>query len=551
MPSPDRDLAGSDLNIATAWEAVADAIPERVALWCGDVRRTWREFDDRAARLCEALGAAGVTVGTKVALALYNGNEYVEAEYAAFKARAVPCNVNYRYVADEIRYVLDNADAEVVFYDASLRDRIAEVRGALPRVRLCVEVGAADDLPEWAVGYEALLAAHAPAARIERHGDDLWFLYTGGTTGMPKAVMWDHRGLFGTMGATFKPLGADVPTSADEAAATALAVAGRDAEVRQLAASPLMHGTAGVSSKATLTHGGLLATLPSHSLDADEVWRCVQDARITMLTIVGDVFSRPLLDALDRAADAGRPYDLSSLRTIVSSGIMWSEQVKQAMLDHHDVMLVDILGSSEGTGMARQVASRKRKAATARFELGPHTRVFTDDGREVQAGSGEVGRVALGFPIPLGYYKDPEKTDAAFPVIGGQRWSIPGDHATVEADGSIVLLGRGSACINTGGEKVYPEEVEEALKSHPGVVDANVVGMPDDRWGQAVVAVVSREGGASIDAADVITHVRAHLAAYKAPKRVVFVDRVQRGANGKPDYRWAREMVEQASVNGG
>jgi fatty-acyl-CoA synthase len=549
MSDPSGDLARADLNLATAWEAVADAIPQRLALWHGDVRRTWAELDDRAARLSAALVDAGVGPGTKVGLALYNGNEYVEAEFAALKARAVPCNVNYRYLADEIRYVLDNADAEVLLYDVALRDRVADARASLPRLRLCIEVGADGEganTPDWARSYESLLASYEPAPRIERSGSDLWFLYTGGTTGSPKAVMWDHRGLLGTMNATFKPLGYAVPTDPAEVARIAREVTEREAEVRQLAASPLMHGTAGVSSKATLTHGGMLATLTSRSLDADEVWRCVQEARITLMTIVGDAFSRPLLDALDAAAAAGRPYDLGSLRTIVSSGIMWSEQVKAALLAHHDVLLVDILGSSEGTGMARQVASRKRRAATARFELGEHSRVFTDDGRDVVPGSGEVGRVALGFPIPLGYYKDPDKTEAAFPTIAGRRWSIPGDHATVEADGTIVLLGRGSACINTGGEKVYPEEVEEALKSHAAVRDANVVGLPDERWGQAVVAVVSCRDGERVEADELIAHVRSRLAAYKAPKRVVFVDVVPRGANGKPDYRWARATAEAA-----
>ncbi|HEX7094542.1 MAG TPA: AMP-binding protein [Acidimicrobiales bacterium] len=542
------EIARSDLNLATAWEAVADAIPDRVVLWHGDVRRTWAELDDRAARLAAAFDAHGIGHDTKVGVALYNGNEYVETEFAAFKARAVPCNVNYRYLADEIRYVLDNADAEALVYDHTLRERVDEARRTLPRLRLLVEVGAAHaaDVPDWAVGYEQLIASHPPAPRIERSGSDLWFLYTGGTTGSPKAVMWDHRGLLGTMIATFKPLGHTVPVTAEQAARVARDVTSRGIEVRQLVASPLMHGTAGVSTKATLTHGGLVATLTSRSLDADEVWRCVEQARITLLTIVGDVFSRPLLDALERARRDGRSYDLRSLRTIVSSGIMWSEQVKQALLEHHDVTLVDILGSSEGTGMARQVASRRRKAATARFELGEHSRVFTDDGREVRPGSGEVGRVALGFPIPLGYYKDPEKTEATFPIIAGRRWSIPGDHATVEADGTITLLGRGSACINTGGEKVYPEEVEEALKAHSSVHDANVVGVPDERWGQAVVAVVSCEPDRSVSADELIAHTRGLLAAYKAPKHVVFVDEVKRGANGKPDYRWAREVAEAA-----
>lgn len=557
------ELARSDLNLATAWEAIADAIPDRPALWHGGAVRSWSAFEDRSARLAAAFAAYGIGHDAKVALALYNGNEYLEVEFAAFKARAVPCNVNYRYLPDEIRYVLDNADAAVLVYDRTLRDRVDQVRDKLPGLRLLIEVEPAGDratgdhahtdsegLPDWAVGYESLIAAHDPAPRIDRSGNDLWFLYTGGTTGMPKAVMWEHRGLLGTMDATFKPLKYPVPTTAAQAAAIARDVTGRGLEVRQLAASPLMHGTAGVSSKATLSHGGLVATLTNRSLDPDEVWRCVQDARITMLTIVGDAFSRPLLEALDRATQADKPYDLSSLRTIVSSGIMWSEPVKKAMLEHHDVTLVDILGSSEGTGMARQVASRRRKAATARFELGPHSRVFTDDGREVEPGSGEVGRVALGFPVPLGYYKDPAKSEEAFPTIDGRRWSIPGDHATVDADGTITLLGRGSACINTGGEKVYPEEVEEALKAHPAVLDANVVGLPDERWGQAVVAVVSLASGAQANASGLIEHCRTLLAAYKAPKRVVFVDAILRGANGKPDYNWARSIAESNAAAG-
>jgi fatty-acyl-CoA synthase len=483
-----------------------------------------------------------------VALALYNGIEYLEAEFGAMKVRAVPCNVNYRYLAEELRYVLDNADAEVVVYDRSLRERIDAVRADLPLLRLFVEVGG-DAPPPWVTGYEQLLAAHGPAAPIERHGDDLWFLYTGGTTGMPKAVMWEHRGLFGTMAVNLRPLGHAVPTTVDDVVTMVRDIAERDAEVRQLAASPLMHGTAGISSMATLTHGGLVATLANRSFDADELWSCVQEARITMLTIVGDAFSRPMLDALDAAERAGRPYDLSSLRSIVSSGVMWSEAVKQSFLSRHDVTLVDVFGSSEGTGMARQVASRTRGApATARFSLGEHSRVFTDDGREVQPGSEETGRVALGFPIPLGYYKDPVKSEDAFPTIAGRRWSVPGDYASVAADGTITLLGRGSACINTGGEKVFPEEVEEAIKTHPDVVDANVVGVDDPRWGQAVAAVVARRAGSALAAGGVITHCRERLAGYKAPKQVVIVDTIVRLANGKPDYRWARGILAAAGA---
>ena len=540
-------LAAADLNLATAWEAVAGALPDRPAIAHGDLVRTWAEFEDRAARLAAVLDAHGVGHDAKVAIALYNGNEYLEAEFAAFKVRAVPANVNYRYRLDELRYVLQNADAAALFYDASMRDLVAQVRAEVPTLRLVIEVGGDGTCP-WALDYETAVATATPLAPIERSGDDLWFLYTGGTTGMPKAVMWEHRGLLGGMDTTFRPFGIAVPTTVEEVVTAARTVAEQGIEVRQLAASPLMHGTAGLSSKATLTHGGLVVTLTARSLDAHELFRAIEQHRVTMLTIVGDAFSRPMLAALDEAEGAGRPYDLSSLRSIVSSGIMWSEEIKQELLRRHAVTLVDILGSSEGSGMARQIASRKHKATTARFQLSANSRVFTDDGREVVPGSGETGRIALGFPIPLGYYKDPEKTESTFPMLGGRRWSIPGDYATVDADGTVVLLGRGSQCINTGGEKVFPEEVEESLKTHPGVVDANVVGVPDPRWGSAVTAVVARHTGATVTADELRHHVREHLAAYKAPKRVVFVDEVVRKANGKPDYEWAKDAVAAADA---
>ncbi len=540
-------LASSDCSLATLWEAVAAVVPDAPAVACGDLVRTWRELDERASRLAAAFDAHGVGHDAKVAIALFNGPEYLETEYAAFKVRAVPANVNYRYRADEVRYVLQNADAAVVVFDRSLREVVDDVRGDVATLRLCIEVGGDGTCP-FAADYEGLIAAHEPMAPIERSGDDLWFLYTGGTTGMPKAVMWNHRGLLGGMESTFRPFRLEVPCTPAEAAAAALDVAARGVEVRQIAASPLMHGTAGVSSKATLSHGGMVIVLTARSFDADEMFLAVERHRATMLTIVGDAFSRPMLAAIERAEAAGRPYDLSSLRTIVSSGVMWSEEIKQELVRRYPVSLVDIYGSSEGTGIARSVATRSKTPTTARFVLGEHAKVFTDDGREVVPGSGELGRIALGFPVPVGYYKDPEKTDSTFPTIAGRRWSIPGDYATVEADGTVVLLGRGSQCINTGGEKVFPEEVEESLKTHPAVVDANVVGVADERWGSAVTAVVACAPGASVTEAELRSHVRAHLAAYKAPKHVVFVDEVERKANGKPDYEWARGVVDAAGV---
>ena len=535
------------LNLASAWEAIADEVGDSTAVSVAGRHYSWTDFDDRAARLAGMMLEHGLGPDSKVALYLYNGNEYPEAQYAAFKVRGIPANVNYRYTGDELAYILENSDAEAIFFDHTLADRLEAVRDRCPMLRLAVQVGGGE-VPDWALGYEEAVSAD-PMPRIDRSGSDLWFLYTGGTTGMPKAVMWDHTNLLGSMEATFRPFRLPVPSTPAEAAATARSVADAGKEIRQLCAAPLMHGTSGIPGLATLSHGGMLSTLSSRAFDADELWRIVELDRITMVTMVGDAFGRPMVESLDRASAEGRMPDLSSLRLLLSSGVMFSAATKEAMLDHHGCTIVDSLGSSEGTGMASQVMSRRRRdTATARFRLGEHTRVLTDEGIDVQPGSGERGRIALGWPLPLGYFKDPAKTEEAFPMVAGRRWSIPGDWATVEADGTITLLGRGSACINTGGEKVFPEEVEEALKELDAVVDCNVVGLDDDRWGQAVTAVVELTAPGAADADELRAGVRERLAGYKVPKRIVLVDRVERSPNGKTDYRWAKSVAE-AAVN--
>ena len=535
------------LNLASAWEAIADEVGDSTAVSVAGRHYSWTDFDDRAARLAGTMLEHGLGPDSKVALYLYNGNEYPEAQYAAFKVRGIPANVNYRYTGDELAYILENSDAEAIFFDHTLADRLEAVRDRCPMLRLAVQVGGGE-VPDWALGYEEAVSAD-PMPRIDRSGSDLWFLYTGGTTGMPKAVMWDHTNLLGSMEATFRPFRLPVPSTPAEAAATARRVADAGKEIRQLCAAPLMHGTSGIPGLATLSHGGMLSTLSSRAFDADELWRIVELDRITMVTMVGDAFGRPMVESLDRASAEGRMPDLSSLRLLLSSGVMFSAATKEAMLDHHGCTIVDSLGSSEGTGMASQVMSRRRRdTATARFRLGEHTRVLTDEGIDVQPGSGERGQIALGWPLPLGYFKDPAKTEEAFPMVAGRRWSIPGDWATVEADGTITLLGRGSACINTGGEKVFPEEVEEALKELDAVVDCNVVGLDDDRWGQAVTAVVELTAPGAADADELRAGVRERLAGYKVPKRIVLVDRVERSPNGKTDYRWAKSVAE-AAVN--
>ncbi len=535
----------STLNIASAWEAVADAVGEQTALSVAGVRTSWADYDHRAACLAGTLQALGLEAGSKVALYCYNGYEYPEAQYAAFKLRCVPANVNYRYLGDELAYILDNSDAEALFFDHSLSDRVDAVRKQFPKLKALVQVGGVS-APPWSLSYEEALEG-PPMSRIERSGSDLWFLYTGGTTGMPKDVMWSHDALFANMEKTFVSMGEELPATPAEAAATATRILAAGTRIRQLCAAPLMHGTSGLSSLATLTHGGMLVTLGQRSFDPDELWGIVESEEITMVTIVGDAFARPMLDSLDRAEESGRSWDLSSLRLLLSSGVMFSAPVKAGLLKHHDCTLVDILGSSEGTGIGSQVTSRSLGSApTARFSLGDKARVFDEDGLDVVPGSGERGLLALGEPIPLGYYKDSAKTEDTFPMIGGRRWSMPGDWAIVEEDGTITLLGRGSACINSGGEKVYPEEVEEALKEHPDVVDCNVVGTPDDRWGEAVAAVVEPSSGAGDELNEKVLrlHARTLLAGYKVPKRILLVDHIQRGPNGKPDYKWARATLE-------
>jgi acyl-CoA synthetase (AMP-forming)/AMP-acid ligase II len=531
-------------NFADIWEGIAQAMPDATAAAHGFESHSWREFEDRSARLAAALDDAGVGHDDKVALYLFNGFEYQEAQFAAFKQRAVPCNVNYRYVAAELQYLLDNADAKAVFFDVSLADRIEAVRAACPELRLLVQVGGGD-LLDGAVHFEDLVASHQPAAPIERSGDDLWFLYTGGTTGNPKAVMWPHAELQKSGAAYYNPLDRGVPQTVEEAVDAACELRDRNRSTRVLAAAPLMHGTSGIVSLQVLSVGGTVATLPSRSFDATELWEVVAHHRLTMLTIVGEAFARPMLAELARARDAGTPHDLSSVFQIMSSGVMWSRESKEAFLEFRQMTLVDTLGSSESPGQGTQrTRGGEEVASTGRFELSETTTVLTDDGHEVVPGSGDVGRLANRGIVPLGYYKDQAKTDETFPTVRGVRYAIPGDYATIEADGTITLLGRGSVCINSGGEKIYPEEVEEALKSHPGVLDCNVVGLADERWGQSVTAVISLVDGTEVSDDDLVAHAREHLAAYKTPKRFFRVPSVMRGPNGKPDYTWARTTAE-------
>ena len=532
-------------NFGTVLESVADAIPDHTALVHGERRRTWRELDERASRLAGAFRGLGLGPGSKVAFYLYNSNEYLETLFACFKLRAVPANVNYRYTEEELAYLLENSDAEVVVYHGSLGKQVDAVRDPSLQVRAAIQVDDGSPLVDGAVRYEDLVEAHEPMERIDRSGDDLIFLYTGGTTGMPKAVMWRHEDLFAALAPlAYSFFGLDMPEDSKDAGARAQKVHESGLVPVHLPASPLMHGTGQFSTLQALLLGGTIVTLENRHFDPHELWQTVQREHVTQIAIVGDAFAKPMLRALDEADARGQGYDLSSLVLVISSGVMWSEAVKRALIERHPVIAYDSLGSSEGVGFANAITSTDSEGETAKFGIGPHTKVFTDDGREVQPGSGEVGHLAVGGHIPVGYYKDAAKTAETFRVVDGTRYSIPGDYATVEADGTITLLGRGSVSINSGGEKIFPEEVEEAVKQHPSVADVVVVGVPDDRFGEAVTAVVAPAPGATPDEDEIAAAVESSgLARFKRPRHVVVVEGVPRGPNGKADYAWARETA--------
>ena len=537
------------MHFATVWESIADVIGDETALVHGESRRTWTEFDQRSARMAAAYVAAGLGHDSKVGLYLYNGNEYVEAHNGAFKMRGVPVNVNYRYLDEELWYLLDNADAEALVFHSSLGDRVARVVDRLPKLKLLVEVddGNPGQVPG-ALAYEDVLAGHDPMPRITRAEDDIYMLYTGGTTGMPKGVMYAMGGMTSGFVISGYPLiGITPPTDAAEIPALVKAAVAADNRIRSVPCAPLMHGTGmWIGAFIPQLAGGLVATMQNRSFDADELLRLVETEAITHLTIVGDAFAKPIIRALDAATAAGRPYDTSSVKMMNSSGVMWTAEVKEQLLDRiPQLIILDAMGSTEGS-MGVSISMKGVPPSTAKFSQNPTTKVFTDDDREVQPGSQEIGMVAAGGNVPLGYFKDPDKSARTFRVIDGVRYSFPGDLAMVAADGSLILLGRGSQVINSGGEKIYPEEVEEAVKRVPGVLDCLVVGIDDEKFGQAVTAVTSLNEGATASEGEIIANVKTQLAGYKAPKRVVFVAQVPRAPNAKADYKAAKQLALDA-----
>ena len=533
-------------NIANIFEDIAEAIPQAPALAHGDATLSWSEMNSRANGVAKYLLGAGLIEQDKVAQYLYNSPHYMESVFASFKAGFAIVNTNYRYAADELVYLWDNADVCAVVFHATFLPQIEEIRDRLPKIRAWLWV---DDnsypCPEWATDYQ-LVAAEPIDGNVQgpwgRSGDHLMLLYTGGTTGMPKGVMWRQDDLVGALESSNRNKLPDKPVPG--AAAERLSGAGP----KGLPGAPLMHGTGFFNSLSTMLLGGSTTTLTGRNFDVEELLTTIESAKINSISIVGDAFAKPMLRALD--AEPNR-WDLSSLRVIISSGVMWSRETKEGLLRHNDrLIMVDSLGSSEAIGMASNVSTKdSAESGTGSFSLGPNTRVVTEDGRDVEPGSGERGRVALRGRTPIGYYKDEEKSAATFQIIDGVRYSIPGDWAEVRGDGSVALLGRGSQCINTGGEKVYPEEVEETMKTHSAVADCAVVGVPDERFGQAICAIVELFDS-SVNDDELVNHVRAKIARYKAPKHVIRVESVGRAVNGKLDYKTLTAMALDTVTNG-
>lgn len=519
-------------------DALEEALPDdHPALIQDEKVITWSELGRRSNNLARALRARGIEPRDKAAFYMHNCSEYLECLAACLRGSYTHVNVNYRYLRHELAYLFDNSDATVVFYGADLGARLQEMRAELPKIKVFVEIGGkGEPVIDGAFAYEDLISEGDGSKFSEdRSEGDNFFLYTGGTTGMPKAVMWDHYSLrLGNHAAAAEGLG----PPQDLEGMRAWFKENPPSKIH-LPACPLMHGTGIASSNATLMGGGTVVLVDnSGSLEPHEIWRAIDQSKVTHVSLVGDIFARPLLEALDEKPGH---YATDQIVEFDSAGVMWSREVKHGLLEHMpQAIMRDNLASSEAPGMGGSITTKGQEVSTAKFTLSPTCKVFDENDNEVIPGSDVKGQLAVGGVIPMGYFKDEDKTAETFRVIDGERYVIPGDWVTVDADGTLNFLGRGSVCINTGGEKVFPEEVEEAIKRLDGVRDAIVVGVPDAKWGEAVSAVVR---ASNVNEASVIEHVRGELANYKVPKHVYFKQDLGRAPNGKADYKGIKEYA--------
>lgn len=537
------------LNIADLAEHAIDAVPDRVALICGDEQLTYGQLEERANRLAHYLMDQGVRKDDKVGLYCRNRIEIVVGMLGIVKAGAILVNVNFRYVEGELKYLFDNSDMVALIHERRYADRVANVLPETPNVKtvLVVEDGSDDDFARYGgVPFEDALALGSPERDFgPRSEDDIYLLYTGGTTGFPKGVMWRHEDIYrvlfgGTDFATGEPIADEYDLSKQ---------AKENAPMVRLPIPPMIHGATQSATWMALFSGQTVVLTPE--FDADQVWRLIHDHKVNLLFFTGDAMARPLLDALLAHQDEGNTYDLSSLFLLASTAALFSTSLKEKFLELlPNRVITDSIGSSEtGFGGTSIVAKGQSHTGGPRVTIDKNTKVLDEDGNEVVPGSGVRGIIAKCGHIPVGYFKDEKKTAETFRTYNGVRYAIPGDYAEVEADGSVTMLGRGSVSINSGGEKIYPEEVEAALKGHPDVFDALVVGVPDERFGQHVAAVVQAREGTRPTLAELDAHVRTEIAGYKVPRSLWLVDEVKRSPAGKPDYRWAKDTTEERAAD--
>lgn len=539
-----------DLNLADAFEAIAAVRGDEDAIVQGDSVVSWNQLDARADSLASWMLDQGAERQGKVAVYTYNHPAYIESVVAAFKASLAPVNVNYRYREGELAYLFDNADTEIIVVHEDFAPLLAKVAGDISTLRGILVISSAsgaqadvsslDALPVAVEDFETVASGARTLPAVERSADDLLIIYTGGTTGMPKGVMWRQGDLYAKLG------GAGAGPSPETIEELAEYVKEPPLRYRTLVGPPLMHGTGWFMSIVAHLTGGSVILLPTATkFEPAELWETVERDKPNICAIVGDSFAKPLLRELDSET---REYDLSSLAIIASSGVMWSKETKEGLLAHHPgLILMDVFSSSEAIGTGMSITTAGSTVETAKFTLSETTRLFDADLNPIETGPGAKGIVGVGGNQPIGYYKDEAKTAATFTQLDGMQFSVPGDWAEVEDDGvTLHLLGRGSVCINTGGEKVFPEEVEEAVKQSGLVADVVVVGIADDKWGEAITAVVSPLPGNQVSTVDVdaiTTYVKDRLAAYKTPKNVVVIEEVFRSPSGKADYKKTRETA--------
>jgi acyl-CoA synthetase (AMP-forming)/AMP-acid ligase II len=538
-----------DFNVASIFERVAHNIPDKEAIVCGAERLTYGEFERRANRVARYLANVGIQKGDHVAIYAYNRLEWVEAMLACYKLSAVPVNVNYRYVEDELQYLLNDADVKAIVFERQFGPLLAAIKDKLPKLQhyIAIEDGsnaALDGLD--AAEYHTVMAQQSDAPlNVERSGDDHYVLYTGGTTGMPKGVVWRQEDVIMALGG-----GLDMGTGQPLASAEVMAdrcIQPNAFSMRSLQLAPLMHGAAQWGLLRALFEGATVVMSDKKSFDADYVWQLIGTEKVNVMLITGDAMARPLMDALVTREATGTAYDLSSMFVVASSAAIFSPSLKDAFTEKlPNVLIMDNIGASEVGYCGAAVHSKggaDKDAGGPRVAPGPDTILLDDDFNVIPMKSEREGWLARGGNIPLAYYKDEEKTRKTYIVASdGRRYAIPGDRARANEDGTITLLGRGSGCINSGGEKIFPEEVEGAIKAHPAVVDTLVVGTPDERFGSCVTALVSiRPGFAEPTLESIQEACTTQIARYKLPRRVFFVNEIARSPSGKPDYKWAKE----------